>query len=97
MDDRRLVRLRISADLLVGTLLRLPAGELEAASVERFPGGEAITLCLYLRYPAVPEGCEEMSPVYTRLGAGEVELTGISWYGPGGSPVLVPDEESSGG
>jgi hypothetical protein len=96
-DTRQLVRLRISGEMLVRHLLHLPVGELEAASVECFPGAEASTLCLYLRYPGVPEGCEEMSPVYTRHGSGKVELTGISWYAHDGGPVLILDEEFSGG
>lgn len=92
MADKSLVRLRISSALLVRELLHLPEAELEAASVEVFQGGgEPLAVSLYVRYPGVPEGADEMSPTYTRQGDGGVELTGIEWYAHGRSLVLVPD------
>ena len=87
MSEPRLVRLRLSTDLLLRHLLHLPSGALRAASVDVLPGSDkAVCLSLYLDYPAVPEGVNEMSPIYTRIGD-VVELTRIDWLKDG---VILP-------
>ena len=92
MAETSVVRLRVSASLLLNQLLHLPEAELVAASSEILRGSEETwAVSFFLRYPGVPPGADEMVPTYTRHENGDVELTGIEWYAAGKGLVLAED------
>ena len=91
MTDR-IVRLRLSAPMLLQHMLHLDEGVLVGASVELLPGsGEGVALCLLIRHPDAPEGADEMLPLYIRRDMQQVELERIDWAADG-KPLAASGE-----
>ncbi len=83
-----LVRLKVSADLLLGMLFRLPDGlSLEDATVERDGGWP--TLLLTVRMPDAPAEAATVDVTYAkRTGIPDpVQVTGFRWFREDGSEI----------
>ncbi len=83
-----LVHLRISADLLLGMMFRLPDGmSLEDATVER--DGGARTLLLGIGMPDAPPEAASVDITYTRRNdiPDPLQVTGFRWFREDGSEI----------
>ena len=79
-----IVRMRVSAPMLLEHLLRLDEGvTLLGAGVDVFGDGTAASLVLYLRHPDAPDGADEIVPVYLRSEVVTTQVAGIQWHAGG--------------
>lgn len=90
MTDRpaSLVRLKISADLLLGMMFRLPDGmTLEGATVDRDGGWPVLLLTVSM--PGAPAEAATVDITYTkRTGIPDpVQVTGFRWFREDGSEI----------
>lgn len=91
MSDR-IVRLRISAPVLLGYLLHLEQGAIVGAGAEIFIGSdEAASVCLLVRHPDAPEGADEMALIYNDRAQRAFDLERIEWLADG-KPLVSADD-----